>query len=215
MIEGLRKTVKANSLKISRAGLLFLGLLLVTCGSGTVRVDNIKYRTVDLPEYGIKLVIPDFWEKTPGSHFQFIASGNGPNKLPATIEYRGQQSGMKDDTGKALYAVGWYGAIQRNYDQKTDDAKFRDWKYKYKRKVSGDAEGQFEFEGTYRAGAIVYRKIGKLRFRGDRAHAIYYTAPDQDFRPVRRLFETIDAMHEFYPPTAQEGEDSDEKETEP
>lgn len=176
------------------------GLLIFACSGGAVRLEDLKYRTVDLSEHGVKLSIPDVWEEGVSTHFHFVATGKGPNDLPASIEYRGLETEHTDNTGKALYAQGWYEAIARNYDQKDPDARFSDWKYKYKRKVNEDPEGLFEFEGTYRSGAIVYRKIGKLRFRGDRVHALYYTAPDQDFRPIRRLFETIDALHEYYEP---------------
>lgn len=186
-----KKSAKRSALALA------VCLLLPFCGGGQVKLENVKFRGVDLPEHGIKLYVPDFWERSPGTHFHYIATGNGPNNLPATLEYRGLETEATDATGKALYAQGWYEAIARNYDQKEEGARYKDWKYKTRRKITDDPEGAFEFEGTYRAGAIVYRKIGKLRFRGDRVHAIYYTAPDQDFRPVRRLFETIDEMHEY------------------
>jgi hypothetical protein len=193
--------------KIPRLAIIVLSAslwcLFPFCGGGTVRLEDLKLRSVDLPDHGVKLAIPGNWSDTPGVHFHYIATGQGPNNLPATIEYRGLETEHTDATGKALYAQGWYEAIARNYDQKEDDARYRDWKYNSRGKIETDPEGAFEFEGTYRAGAIVYRKIGKLRFRGNRVHAIYYTAPDQDFRPTRRLFETIDQLHEFFPPVLQ------------
>lgn len=184
--------------------LWILILFSASCGGGSVRVEDLKIRNVDLPEYGIKLAVPNEWEQVTDKHFHYIASGKGPNNLVATVEYRGLETEHTDATGKALYAQGWYEAIARNYDQKDEEAVFKDWKYIRRGKVASDPEGLFEFEGTYRRGAIVFRKIGKLRFRGNRVHAIYYTAPDQDFRPVRRLFETIDAGHEYYPPVPRE-----------
>jgi len=107
------------------------------------------------------------------------------------MDYRGLSHSLHDDESKNRYAVGWYGAMSKNYPN---------WKYEYQRRNPEDPEGTFEFEGTYREGATIFRKIGRLRFRGKRLHAIYYTAPDEDFDIVRNLFERMDSMHRYFSP---------------
>ncbi|MBE7439338.1 MAG: hypothetical protein HS115_12840 [Spirochaetales bacterium] len=172
-----------------------LSLVVLTlqggCSSSRTRVETARYKEYPLAELGVRLSIPDFWEVSANQNFQLVARGPGPSGLLTTIEYRGLEKSPKDATDKALYATGWYDAIAANY---------RDWSFISRKRSSLDPEGRFELEGTYREGAIVFRKLGILRFRNHRIHAIYYTAPDQNIEPVRQLFLEIDRRHIFEDP---------------
>lgn len=165
---------------------LFCLVILSACTSGQGRVD---FRRKDLPEYGVGLFVPASWNLRRGDFFQVNALGPAPNGLTASMDYRGVEKVKKDQASRVLYAAGWYEAVSRNYPG---------WKYD-SRSVSPTDPETFEFEGTFREGAVIYRKIGRLRFRGNMVHTFYYTAPDQDFDEVRKFFEEMDALHRYYP----------------
>ncbi len=165
-------------------------LLVLECTGGTT-VKDISYRRKNLPEFGVIIFFPSDWETKQGNFFHFTAKGPAPNHLTGQVEYRGLKKAIPDDAGKQRYATGWYEINFRNYPG---------WKFDRREQDTSDSEGTFRFEGTYREGATIYRKIGILRFRGVRLHAIYYTAPDQDFELARTMFQTMDQMHRYYDP---------------
>ena len=167
---------------------LFVLALQAGCSSPRTRAETARYKEHTIAELGARLFIPDFWEVTANQNFQLVARGPGPSGLLTSIEYRGLEKSLKDTADKALYATGWYDAIAANH---------RDWNFISRKRSNQDPEGRFELEGTYREGAIIFRKIGILRFRNQRIHAIYYTAPDQNIEPVRELFMEIDRRHIF------------------
>jgi hypothetical protein len=171
------------------ACIALLAVLNIECSSKKTRLENISYKEVELAEYGARLFLPGKWIREDSQNFHLVVKGFGPTGLEARIEYKGlEKSKEKDATDRALYANAWYDVIAQNY---------RDWNYVSKQKSSLDPEGRFDLEGTYRDGATIYRKLGILRFRKNRIHAIYYTAPDQNFDPVRALFAEIDRHHIF------------------
>ncbi|MBI3394315.1 MAG: hypothetical protein HY042_00615 [Spirochaetia bacterium] len=151
----------------------------------------MQFRRKDLPDYGVALFVPAEWSLRRGDFFHATASGKIPNGQNGTMDYRGIEKVKKDFQSRALYATGWYEAVSRNYPG---------WKFETRSTSPQDPEGTFEFEGTYRQGAVIYRKIGRLRFRGDRVHAFYYTAPDDDFESSRKFFEDMDGRHRYFQP---------------
>ena len=154
--------------------------------------DNIKDTTkqVELPEFEISLFVPREWDISfsNGRFYPLIASGFGPNGLPATIEYRGLPTNPLDQASKALFAAGWYQAPPSNYTT---------WKYIRKGKIKGDTEGAYDFEGTFVRRETVYHRFGILRFRGKRVHGIFYTTVNTDVNAMRKFFQNIDALHTY------------------
>jgi hypothetical protein len=171
--------------------LILLALTLTNCRTGQL-TDHLysNFQTEKLDTFGISLAYPDGWYVTQDRYFHFKAYGFTPNNLPASIEYRGldDQKPM-DALQKEQYATGWYEAIAKSYPE---------WKYDLKRKLVDDPEGGFEFEGSYKVATDVHRKIGKLRFRGGKVHAIYYTTHDLEFEKARPLFMNMDARIEYF-----------------
>jgi len=163
--------------------------LVTGCMSSTMKGYRLPLTKETLDDYGITFHIPGGWFLTQDTYFHLKAFGFAPNNLPASLEYRGlDNKRVMDAHNKEQYANGWYQAISSNYP---------DWKFDFKRKIVGDPEGSFEFEGTYRVATDVYRRIGKLRFRGRRVHAIYYTGLDQNFEKARDFFEKMDKSIEY------------------
>ncbi|MDH5654912.1 MAG: hypothetical protein OEZ34_03320 [Spirochaetia bacterium] len=153
------------------------------CRNNQITQKNPKLLKYPVPENNIIFYAPVNWQESKDHYFHFKIVGFAPNGLPASIEYRGLDFKTLDESGKNLYATGWYEAIAKNYPE---------WKYEYKKKSEDDPEGTYEFEGTYTVATDTYRRIGKLRFRKKQIHAIYYTAIDREFDPVRIFFNNID-----------------------
>lgn len=104
----------------------------------------------------------------------------------AVLEYRGLDTEPRDQRSRDLYASGWYDAMRLNYPG---------WKYANRDK---DADSRsFTFEGSYIEGTVRYIKIGQLRFRDRRIHAIYYTAPEEEMDQYREVFQTIDGLIQY------------------
>ncbi len=170
--------------------LLLLSLAGTGCSGGSPRLSR-SFVSERLEAHGIVLYYPSSWFVSQDDYFNFKATGFAPNRLPAFLEYRGLQHEIKDEENRDLYARGWYEAIQKNYP---------DWKYDLKEKVTDEGGPAYTFEGTYRVATDTFRKIGKLRFRANRIHAIYYTGSDVEFPEVRQLFQRMDEKLRFFPP---------------
>lgn len=182
---------------IKRFGfLLFIIIFFLLPGCSTPpEKQEIIYSKQDLPKYGAKLVIPGNWSIRRGDNFQFTATGSTENNRSVSMQYRGLQRIKKDEKSQAQYADGWYLAVQRNY---------QGWKFISKHKITTEIPGSFAFEGTYQEGGVTYRVIGKLRFRGNRLHSLFYTAPDEDFELIRPLINALDVQHGYYPVKEEE-----------
>lgn len=159
-------------------------------------LDDLPLSQKELPDFGASLAFPSEWSIRRGSFFHLESRSVNPPELRALFEYRGLEKIKKDRESKRQYAAGWYRAIALSYEG---------WRYDLKETDGSDPEGTFRFEGTYvdepgGAEPIQLRKIGILRFRGARLHALYYTAPDSEFERLRPLFERMDRQHRFFTP---------------
>lgn len=173
--------------------LLCLGSLSACFGT---RLDNLSLTRKDLPDYGVSLSFPEEWSVKRGDFFHLESRSQRPPELRALFEYRGLEKIKKDRESKRQYAAGWYRAIALSYEG---------WRYDLQETDGSDPEGTFRFEGSYvdeqnGNGPIQLRKIGILRFRGARLHALYYTAPDAEFERLRPLFEKMDRQHRYFKP---------------
>ena len=178
-----------------------LGLVLVMLLGSTgclfqTRYENLALTRKDLLDYGVSLSFPVEWSVKRGEFFHLEARSIRPAELRALFEYRGLEKIKKDRESKRQYAAGWYRAIALSYEG---------WRYISQDQDLSDSEGTFRFEGTYvdeqngRA-PLALRKIGILRFRGTRLHALYYTAPESEFELLRPLFEKMDEQHRYFAP---------------
>jgi hypothetical protein len=180
----------------TRAACLLTGLLVLGGCFGNTRLDDLPLTRKDLPDYGVSLSFPVDWSAKRGDFFHLEARSTHPPEIRALFEYRGLEKIKKDRESKRQYAAGWYRAIALSYEG---------WKYELQETDPNDPEGTFRFEGTYSedhnaSGSTRLRKIGILRFRGTRVHALYYTAPDAEFERVRPLFERMDRQHRYFKP---------------
>ncbi|MCR9143918.1 MAG: hypothetical protein NXI24_16850 [bacterium] len=178
---------------------IFVALLCLFALSscfGRSSLDNLPLTRKDLPDYGVSLSFPAAWSVKRGDFFHLESRSVRPPELRALFEYRGLEKIKKDRESKRQYAAGWYRAIALSYEG---------WRYELRETDGSDPEGTFRFEGTYvddqsGAGSIQLRKIGILRFRGTRLHALYYTAPESEFEALRPLFEKMDRQHRYFKP---------------
>ncbi|MBX7058430.1 MAG: hypothetical protein K1X75_10235 [Leptospirales bacterium] len=163
-------------------------LLLLTGCPGRIRVAEGDLRRVELREHGVEVVFPADWTREEGEFFHLSAFS--PDEAGVRFEYRGLQQRPRDKDGKRRYALGWYQAIALSY---------HGWKYISQGVDQSDSEGSFRFEGLYLADGRRLRKMGVLRFRGNRVHALYYTAPEDEFERYRPLFDIMDRLHRYLP----------------
>jgi hypothetical protein len=161
---------------------------------GRVRLDDTRLSSERLDEYGIELAAPSGWSQERGEFFHYTTRGPVGDLPFAMLEYRGLQRTWRDKDGKRQYAIGWYKAIALSY---------QGWRFLSRSTDQSDAEGAFRFEGVYVANGQRYYKIGALRFRGDRVHAIYYTTRESDIELLRGLFLRMDASHEYFQPRSR------------
>lgn len=191
-----RETHRVRILQTAiRRGLVVLCLALVGACFQT-RFDHLPLTRKDLPNYGVSLSFPAEWSVKRGDFFHLESRSVRPPELRALFEYRGLEKIKKDRASKRQYAAGWYRAIALSYEG---------WRYELQETDGSDPEGTFRFEGTYvdeqnGNGSIQLRKIGILRFRGTRLHALYYTAPESEFDRLRPLFEKMDRQHRYFRP---------------
>ena len=165
-------------------------LFLNVCSSTSEKEKMRKVtRFVELFDFNITLSIPKKWDVSfsNGRFYPLIVTGFGPNGYPTVIEYRGLVMNLRDYSSKALFAAGWYRAPLSNYPT---------WKYVMKRRIPSDPDG-YEFEGKYKKNNTVYLRIGKLRFRGNRVHGLFYTTPEKSVSKMRKFFNTIDSLHKY------------------
>lgn len=167
-------------------------LILLTAGSSCRTGSLFSYeesmRSVALTDYGIVFRIPGDWDVSLSRdrYFQFVAVYREDSSPLGLMEYRGLDTEPRDQRSRDLYASGWYDAMRLNYPG---------WKYVDRNK---DTESRsFTFEGSYLEGTTRYIKIGKLRFRDRRIHAVYYTAPEDEIDRYREIFEAVDRLIEY------------------
>ncbi|MCB1138314.1 MAG: hypothetical protein KDK23_06130 [Leptospiraceae bacterium] len=163
---------------------LFLATALISgCQSISVYDGKGNLRSVALTDYGIVFEIPGAWDisLSRDRYFQFVAVYREDSRPLAVLEYRGLDTEPRDKRSRDLYATGWYDAMRLNYPG-----------WKYQDRSNDDASESFTFEGSYLEGTTRYIKIGKLRFKDRRIHAIYYTAPEEEMDHLRDIFEAID-----------------------
>ncbi|MCB1168193.1 MAG: hypothetical protein KDK25_12190 [Leptospiraceae bacterium] len=175
---------RARTSTFSIASLLFLAIAFMPgCQSITVYDGKANLRSVALTDYGIVFEIPGAWDisLSRDRYFQFVAVYREDSRPLAVLEYRGLDTEPRDKRSRDLYATGWYDAMRLNYPG---------WKYRDRSK--DEASEAFTFEGSYLEGTTRYIKIGKLRFKDRRIHAIYYTAPEEEMDHLRDIFEAID-----------------------
>ncbi len=168
--------------------LLLLPLTGISCRSGSLFDYNDELRSVALTDYGITFRIPGRWDVSLSRdrYFQFVAVYREGSEPLAVLEYRGLDTEPRDQRSRDLYASGWDDAMRLNYPG---------WKYANRDK---DADSRsFTFEGSYIEGTVRYIKIGQLRFRDRRIHAIYYTAPEEEMDQYREVFQTIDGLIQY------------------
>ncbi|MEQ9366189.1 MAG: hypothetical protein RIF32_18255 [Leptospirales bacterium] len=187
-------TTIARYLSSVSIGLIFL-VGLGACSSFG-RLDHLALTRKDLPDYGVSLSFPAEWSVKRGDFFHLESRSVRPPELRALFEYRGLEKIKKDRESKRQYAAGWYRAIALSYEG---------WRYDLQETDGSDPEGTFRFEGTYvdehnGSASVQLRKIGILRFRGTRLHALYYTAPESEFERLRPLFEKMDRQHRYFKP---------------
>lgn len=166
---------------------LFLGAAN-HCRTGSLFSYGDGLRSVALTDYGIVFRIPGDWDVSLSRdrYFQFVAVYREDSLPLGLLEYRGLDTEPRDQRSRDLYASGWYDAMRLNYPG---------WKYVDRNK---DQESRsFTFEGSYLEGTTRYIKIGKLRFRDRRIHAIYYTAPEDEIDRYREIFEAVDQLIQY------------------
>jgi len=188
----------------------FAALWIAGTACASLPMGGPDLRRVELPERGASLAVPEAWIVRKGDFFHLQARAaldeDGDATPPAPkasweaiagpggvvqFDYRGLEKNKRDLENKRQYALGWYKAIALSYP-----------KWSYAAQTADDPElapeGAFRFEGRFEQNGIVYRKVGILRFKGDRVHALYYTAPDAVFEEYRELFEEMDESHAYF-----------------
>lgn len=167
--------------------------MLFSCAGNSVNRRISDHQTVRLPGYGIEFRLPAGWDLQfdDKQFFQFQAKVHDTDDFPiAFLEYRGLTTDPKSRQERAEYAKGWYIAIPRNFSQ---------WEYTEKSTLSENND-LYALDGIFKEGEFRYRKIGKLIFRGNKIHAIYYTAPVDLFDEFETEFEQIDSDLRFIEP---------------
>ena len=171
----------------------------VSCG-GTENTNVIRndgrykgYYQARMPAFGLTLFLPADWSVSfsRSRFYQMIATGFGPNKLPVSIEVRSLTTGPMDPADKSRYAVVWYRSAPKN---------FPTWKFVNRGSIPGDQEGGYHMEGVFYTEKARYRRFGRLRFRHNRAYAVYYTVHDSKPALMRKFFEKLEGMHLYYKP---------------
>lgn len=176
---------------LTKTTLALLCLSQTLCLTGHQKLEEkMMLRQVALPEYGITLMLPGNWSITlhREQFYQCIATGFTPEGSLGTFEFRSLPNSLRDPAGKNLFATGWYQSPQDN---------FRGWKYLKKSRVETDPEGTYEFEGMFSRDGVEYFRMGRLRFRKNRVHALYYTVPLYDAEDLREYLEVIDSHHVY------------------
>ena len=174
--------------RIIAVSLLAFLVWMPGCRSGSIFSGISDMRSVALVDYGITFKVPGEWDVSLSRdrYFQFVAVHMDGSLPVALVEYRGLETEPRDQRARELYASGWYNAMPLNYPG---------WKYVDKGK--DDDARSFTFEGAFLDGTTQYLKLGKLKFRDRRIHAIYYTAPTDEMDHYRDIFETIDTLIEY------------------
>lgn len=156
-------------------------------------VDGIEINRKELPEFGVSLTYPAHWEVHRGDFFHFTAHGSVDGHQGLMIEYRGLPKRLKGRQARTEYASGWYQAFIRSY-------KKLNWKFISQQHDIVEDGDTFRFVGQYEdpvQGKML--KLGVMRFRHNRLHAIYYTAPAKSFEDVLPIFVHLDKRHRYLP----------------
>lgn len=165
--------------------ILLLALLAGFSGCQTADLKSGDSGThIELLDHKIAFVLPAGWkvQLSEKRYFQLTASsGRGP--YAPGIEYRGLNTDLTDRALMDQYARGWYNAMERN---------FPNFKYADRREMIENGVTVYYFEGTFSDGNLALKKIGYLRFVNRKIHAIYYTAPLNEFDSHLPLFKAIE-----------------------
>lgn len=139
---------------------------------------------IELLDHKISFVLPAGWkvQLSEKRYFQLTAnSGTGP--YAPGIEYRGLNTDLTDRALMDQYARGWYSAMGRN---------FPNFEYTERKEMVENSFTVYYFEGTFSDGNLPLKKIGYLRFVNRKIHAIYYTAPLNEFDSHLPLFKAVE-----------------------
>lgn len=167
----------------SRAAVLASVLIFAQCRSPDLK-PGLTGTSVELPDHQIAFILPLGWavQLSEKKYFQLSAQADTA-AYSASIEYRGLTTDLTDKALKDQYARGWYNAMSKNYPN---------WKYSERHEAIHDGIATYTFEGTFNEGDLVLKKVGSLRFVDRKIHAIYFTAPQAEFKKYTSLFEAVD-----------------------
>ena len=162
--------------------LFLLAISAVSCQSTDLTVKQ-NTTEVQLIDHKISLVLPAGWslQFSEKRYFQLTAN-SGKGSYSPSIEYRGLSTDLKDRSLMDQYASGWYNAMGRN---------FPNFQYSIRQERIENQVTTYYFEGTFKDGNMLLKKIGSLRFKNKKIHAIYYTAPANEFDDYQDLFDAL------------------------
>ena len=182
--------------RLKALGFALLLMTSISCISDSRSRIKKTLHHLDIPEIGVTLLLPGNWNisYTERGFYQVVASGIAANGSPSTFEFRSLPNRLRDTSAKVLFANGWYQSVRDNYPT---------WAFIHRGQVAGDVEGTFEFDGRFESNGVTFRRLGRLRFRDERVHAMYYTTQDTGMDAASEFFEVIDSQHKFYKPTKE------------
>lgn len=182
LVEALLRFI---SLRTKYRRMLLLALLAGLTGCLTPDLKSGASATeIELLDHKIAFVLPAGWkvQLSEKRYFQLTAnSGTGP--YAPGIEYRGLNTDLTDRALMDQYARGWYSAMGRN---------FPNFQYTERKEMVENQIITYYFEGTFSDGNLPLKKIGYLRFVNRKIHAIYYTAPLNEFDTHLPLFKAVE-----------------------
>lgn len=165
----------------------FLAIFFIFAGCHTAPLKSDGNGTqIELLDHKIAFVLPTGWtvQFSEKRYFQLTANtGTGP--YAPGIEYRGLNTDLTERALMDQYARGWYTAMARN---------FPNFEFTERNEMVVNNVPTYYFEGTFTDGNLRFKKIGYLRFVNLKIHAIYYTAPIDEFDTYLPVFHAIDDM---------------------
>lgn len=159
-----------------------LAVSLIGCQSTDLKTRR-NTTEIQLLDHKIGFMLPVGWslQFSEKRYFQLTANSDSGTYSPS-IEYRGLSTDLKDRSLMDQYASGWYNAMGRN---------FPNFEYTIRQERVENQVVTYYFEGTFKDGNMLLKKIGSLRFINKKIHAIYYTAPANEFDDYKDLFNSI------------------------
>jgi hypothetical protein len=170
-----------------RAFIVLLSLS-VFAGLSGCRTPDLKSESssteIELLDHKIAFRLPAGWKVQISARRYFhLAANTGTGPYAPSIEYRGLNTDLTDRALMDQYARGWYNAMATN---------FPNLQYIEKKEWQHNEHVTYYFEATFSDGKLPLKKIGYLRFVNRKIHAIYYTAPLNDFDRYLPLFQSIE-----------------------